>query len=820
MKHPKLRSLVLITALSGRSILSEAQTAYFSIAPKLRINTTTGALSSFSTSGTDIQSCYSGTSSGSGFAPNTIANSLYGYNPPNGTSTGAMYFVFTTCGIYNGAGALVGPAQNFDVNAFTLPGKCNRLYAVQSVLQQGTNPAKLVMHEYDVSNPNSVSETAGSPITISTGYGGDVPIAISPLDANGSRKVYMGQNDGIISWTINSNATIVSSTPVTEYTTSGVSIIDSKCRLEVSPDGQKVFFSDIGNRMNIYTVGNPVVNTIGNTGSQMIAGFEYVPANQTNDGHERIYVSSHNITTGAGGLVYFDMTTNSATPTSVTSITPAAYGYTEIERARNGMLYLAYNPGFGSTAPTGTYQLYATPGLLFSLNPATSTLAQVMNSGTSIPVNCYNTIRYGIQNQIDGENYDFVDFKPGIQQLNINSLNPYYTRYQLQLATDPYHLNAPTIWNCNGTLNVSALVNTQYSSYSVTVEKGTLLLTPDGFGGNFQGFSPTAGGSYTTGTVNSAPVNNTVSLTTGNFAGMASYTGLIRITYTINGTCGSDSYSQVFMLQNVNQLVDFLIVGPTDNNGTPVCSGVTGVPGAQNKWLSPTFSPASLSTSAAAPPCNTGWLGAASAGIRNGVAVGIPAGNTYTVDVDEFTSGNVYIHQVVHKTGLASVPNTPPFTFNNRSTPVGYFVNNYDAIKNNYIYKVTLSTTTTECGFVSAYSYFKIIDGGMSGSTNSPESWRLANSSTNPDELIEPVHIFPNPAIDNVHVSWLSKADNAGKANITVTDVLGKIVLQKELPQLQGTNETTLDISVLAPGIYHYVLHTANGDNNGKLVKQ
>jgi|GEM_PF-4468164 hypothetical protein len=795
MKPGKLSSLAVVTALCS-SLAAGAQTACFSFSPNVRINTTTGAVSQFSTSGADIQSCYPGTTTGGGFAPNTVANSLYGYTAPNFAPVAAQYQVFSICGIYNGAGATAGSGQSYDANAFAMPGRCNRLFTVQSVIGHGPSPSMLVLHEFDVSNPASVTEV-GTPVVISSSYGGDVPLAISPLLSNGTRKIYMGVYNGIVSWTLDANANVIAG-PVTEYTTGTYWTIDNNCRMEVTPDGNRVLFSTRDNELQILSGGT--VSTIAG-GAEIFSGFEMLPASQSPNGHELVFYSSHNRTTGAGSLRYVDMTTLSSV--NVGGGTPAAFGYTDIERARNGKLYLAYNPGFGM--PTGSvYNLSTNPGWLYMIDPATMSPAPVMNGTSYISINSYTLHRYTIQNQIDGENYDFISSRPGIQSLNINGASDFYTRYALMQAHDPYHLRAITVWNCNGVLNLNALVKDAYNSYYVKLETGIKTLTPDGFGGYYEGFAPNA--TYAHGPIFSSPANNTLNLTS-TFSALANYNGLFQVTYVINGACGTDTVRQLFDLKKASVLVNFMMAAP---NGCP----------AQSPYQSLTFPTLAQPVTGVTPPCVNGWLGANSCGITsagwsasatNTSIVGNPS---LRVDQVDATTG-AFIKNIFVDNNLAFTSSA--YLFNNGYS-LGYFNQNYgqmDNIKNNFVFKVTAAVNTQDCGLISNYSYFKIIDGGPQyGSGN---WWRSGKEGT--EQALAAVHVFPNPATNQVHVSWLI-AEQPTNARITLVDALGRAVLQQQFTEAQGSNEQVVQIEQLAAGMYHYTLATSAGQYTGKLVKQ
>jgi hypothetical protein len=71
--------------------------------------------------------------------------------------------------------------------------------------------------------------------------------------------------------------------------------------------------------------------------------------------------------------------------------------------------------------------------------------------------------------------------------------------------------------------------------------------------------------------------------------------------------------------------------------------------------------------------------------------------------------------------------------------------------------------------------------------------------------------VYPNPANNAVTVQWANLA-NAGTADITITDVTGRVVLTTTADMNQTSGNQKLNISQLAKGLY--VLHVrGNGLN-------
>ncbi|HET6990497.1 MAG TPA: T9SS type A sorting domain-containing protein, partial [Bacteroidia bacterium] len=88
------------------------------------------------------------------------------------------------------------------------------------------------------------------------------------------------------------------------------------------------------------------------------------------------------------------------------------------------------------------------------------------------------------------------------------------------------------------------------------------------------------------------------------------------------------------------------------------------------------------------------------------------------------------------------------------------------------------------------------------------------------DENYDPeeISVYPNPADENIHVEWSS--DERGKVILTLTDITGRIVLQKEIEENQNNTSTDFDIHSLSNGMY--VLRVQNGTQRftEKLIKE
>ena len=86
---------------------------------------------------------------------------------------------------------------------------------------------------------------------------------------------------------------------------------------------------------------------------------------------------------------------------------------------------------------------------------------------------------------------------------------------------------------------------------------------------------------------------------------------------------------------------------------------------------------------------------------------------------------------------------------------------------------------------------------------------------SNNQDLQATIALFPNPAQDNVVISFLQKAENI---TVTVYDALGRKMTQKTLPAT--LNKATLDVSKLPRGLYYLALDIAGTSTTHKLIKK
>gem|GEM_PF-558085 len=91
------------------------------------------------------------------------------------------------------------------------------------------------------------------------------------------------------------------------------------------------------------------------------------------------------------------------------------------------------------------------------------------------------------------------------------------------------------------------------------------------------------------------------------------------------------------------------------------------------------------------------------------------------------------------------------------------------------------------------------------------------DEETNNTFAISDVNIYPNPARNFVTISFSASSQNA--VSITVADMQGKMLLQKTLTTIRGTNNFTIDIKSFAKGTYILRLQNEGAIKVQRLIK-
>jgi len=545
---------------------------------------------------------------------------------------------------------------------------------------------------------------------------------------------------------------------------------------------------------------------------KIIAGYEYVPASITGS-NDRLYVSSHNATSPyAGGITYYDFHSGSGPTTPYTYGVPSVFGFTEIELAKNGLLYFAYNPSYSSGFVSGAGNLYYFDPSL----PSSSSPVQAASGGE---VSTYYNWGYYIQRQIDGENYDVTDYSVSAAQWDIEGV------------IQPNWSTINNLYICDGVLMLNALINSYHTSFSIIVENGTITPPFYTFTASGTQFSPSPL------TINGSATTNSTNLISS-FPWLDTYTGAIRVTITVNGC------------SNVPSPMLFNVAGSTTTlaNYKAIKLNSPGVPSDKNlqTTLPITSTMPSGSTLAAFRTSidnAVGWYGANSTmGIRAIITYGTYQIKVYQVDPntgERIVISSVSAPDLFTASGSGSAsgnldfnnftvifdPTAPPFYASGvAGDDVDYFRYFYTWACNNSqlsdyssrVYCVDFEVTTPSpfnC-VATNKSYFRIANNGICSGVNNGANARYSSDGEEGmnEELSKKVLLYPNPVMDRFEISipfdW-------SEGDIVVTNSVGQVIIK----QLIQSDKLSFDISKLASGVYIYHITIDGIKYDGKLIK-
>jgi hypothetical protein len=727
---------------------------------------------------------------------------------------GSTYFNCNT-GTTSGAPTAI---VDLDASAFTVPGICQAFYRVNWVNVWGPPHGNALVITDVSANPSGhpFNGSGDQYYLINDGYMHQgASVAVGPLAANGTRKVYATYDNLIQSWTINSNGTV--SGPLNLYTYPPGTAFDSRTATEVSADGNYLLINKLGSPSSAVIVFDLSNNTPANYPSPAgsVTGFEYVTGWS---GTPRIYVSYNNMwfnPSGASGFGYYDLGNTSTfnnitTPPAGTDI--RGFGFTDIEKAKNGKLYLVYNPTLStSISNPGTLYSYSSAGVWAVVPSVSITYGQYSNWG------------YYIQTQIDGENYNIASYPaPTLLSLNLNGIAGSGT---------PSYAGTPTVYRCSGgPVNVNSIVSGMLGSYDATVRTGSITVS-----NTFNVLN-----TYSV-SVASSSSSNTLALAAINGA-LNTYTGDIQVTYGVNNACTSVfPTTRYYRIANASAL---------SNYTKPGCNGLCSKP---IQTVLPITTPAPAINSVIGTfrtniDAAQGWMGAGSAGMYGINTNGNWSMSVYEVDdvtgVRKVRSGITaptiaFLSGIGNATGntrfndnsYAFDPGNPPF-YNDVASAYGdgpYFSEFYTESRINgtlasdfstrvYCAELTVIEPTSGCT-VTTRSFFKIANNGpyANGSNAKPgndeegeETTRLSEGGDEPTSL----NVYPNPASSSITVKMPPGATNA---TFLLKDNSGKTILEHNGLKA-GTNE--IDIRRQASGMYLYELNINGQPYHGKLIKQ
>lgn len=101
----------------------------------------------------------------------------------------------------------------------------------------------------------------------------------------------------------------------------------------------------------------------------------------------------------------------------------------------------------------------------------------------------------------------------------------------------------------------------------------------------------------------------------------------------------------------------------------------------------------------------------------------------------------------------------------------------------------------------------------FSSSATAKSSARMAEELSSSEEIITNMNVYPNPASSDVTIDF--RMNESKDVNVTVMDMMGRIVIDKKHSAQEGSNTLGLDVSNLEQGVYLIAI----GDN-GESVKK
>src|SRR5262249_16066441 len=92
---------------------------------------------------------------------------------------------------------------------------------------------------------------------------------------------------------------------------------------------------------------------------------------------------------------------------------------------------------------------------------------------------------------------------------------------------------------------------------------------------------------------------------------------------------------------------------------------------------------------------------------------------------------------------------------------------------------------------------------------------KTAAQSIVSDRMID---VYPNPSKGGLNIIWKEQA--AGSADVTITDVTGRVVFSSVINMAAASGQEKISINELKDGIYHLAIHSANINYSNKLQIQ
>jgi hypothetical protein len=109
-------------------------------------------------------------------------------------------------------------------------------------------------------------------------------------------------------------------------------------------------------------------------------------------------------------------------------------------------------------------------------------------------------------------------------------------------------------------------------------------------------------------------------------------------------------------------------------------------------------------------------------------------------------------------------------------------------------------------------TYYRLKINQSNGSSKLSQWIVLQQEESNNSQL----QLYPNPTINSVQIQFIA---NQGNSTIKVTDLLGRIVLEKKMTTIEGQNRYALDLSSLSSAVYLLTLENGTHQVIRKITK-
>ena len=749
------------------------------------------------------------------------------------TSDEDMFFLAHKEGQFDKDGAWISSVDllQHQYVSFTMPEACNRVFFIGWEDQfTPVRASYLRLNTYDIAENDEgkeyLSHVATEVITyiqtpcettMDEGYA--TALAVSPLREDGSRQVFIisgavwGGGSDVRQIIVHADGTY---SDIEQIGTLPFVVHGSKL-MEFTPDGTKVLVKDCERSVfHVIEVSSLDVTSLYLDPEEEVSGFEYIPKEKLGSTYDRIYFSYHHHgNLSEGGIRYVDDMGGvlGAMQQVFTSASPAAFGYTEIEYARDGKIYFAYKPDYNSSSDINV------AGTLYAFDPtlaATNVPVQASASGISeIPVYSRLHNHYFIQSQIDGDAQDFMPY--GVTfTLNGYAIN----------TTPP-----PTLYLCDGEkLDLEGMFTGSVKSYVIKLDTGIIA------GSGPYIFTP-IGTQPTPVTINESNLSFSHNLL-DYYPWLSTHNGDIRVTVSAQGCNGGvKSASFLCTVVFVEVLTEYYAInysgGANVNKPLQLTLPIT-TPMPPAHPDKPVFQ-AGIDTT-------IGWSGATTAGIR-----GVNTNGDYTIRVyevdnngDRLVLGSSTAPDIFFVDGSGTLtadiffntqtvefdPSTPPFyATGTPASAANYFSDfylwaYYNSRLNDFssrVFCVDFSVTTPPPSSCSSTrkSYFRIANNGLANGRHA----RIGNSGSEEVIVLENVFddnliVYPNPVENMLQINL---PNNSESATFILRNLIGQVAYKN---QFYNNANLNLDLSSLPSGIYIWTLVADQKMHYGKLNKK